>query len=138
MIGLVVASHGGLAAQLLETAKGIVGELPHTAVCSIEPSMSASDFKAHLKDAISQVDGGNGVLVLTDLMGGSPCIQSLSLCHARAIEVVTGANLPMIIKAGSLRHSAADLHALASDIIAYGQRNIGLASDAVRGKMSAA
>jgi PTS system mannose-specific IIA component len=137
MIGLVIASHGQLAAELLATAKQIVGELPQVASCSVEPGASAEDLKKQLSERIKSVDQGEGVIVFADLLGGSPCTQSLSLCQQSRLEVITGVNLPMLIKANSLR-TTTPLHELALQLTQYGQRNITCVTETLRLKSSAA
>jgi len=99
MVGLVVASHGHLADELVATARQIVGEVDRVATLSVEPHSSLEEIRARIKDAVKSVDDGEGVLVFADLIGGSPCTQSLSLCQQARIEVVTGVNLPMLLKA---------------------------------------
>ena len=108
MIGLVVASHGHLAQELLATAEQIVGPLNQTIACSVEPGASPEEIKAGLRESIERVDSGEGVLVFADLIGGTPCTTSLSFCKARALEVLTGVNLPMLLRAVSYRHEALD------------------------------
>jgi PTS system mannose-specific IIA component len=132
MIGIVIAAHGHLAQELASTAAQIVGELPHLSTCSVEPGSSAEQLRGHLSEAVRSVDGGDGVLVLADLLGGSPCTQSLMLCAEKKVEVLTGVNLPMLLKANSLRLALPKLHELARALAQYGQRNITLASDLVR------
>jgi mannose PTS system EIIA component len=137
MVGLVVASHGRLAEELVATARQIVGDLPHIATLSVEPSASAEDIKARMKAAVKSVDEGDGVLVFADLIGGSPCTQSLSLCLQARLEVLTGVNLPMLLKANSLR-SQVPFRELAQQLTQYGQKNITCASELLRAKASAA
>jgi PTS system mannose-specific IIA component len=100
--------------------------------------MSGEELKLQLREAVKSVDDGHGVIVFADLIGGSPCMQSLSLCQQALLEVITGVNLPMLIKANSLRKSDVSLHDLALQLTEYGRRNITCASDAVRAKASAA
>ncbi len=138
MIGLIIASHGRLAEEFLATAKGIVGEVAQVAICEIDAAGGPEAFKRSLREAIQLLDSGQGVLVLADLMGGSPCVQSLTLSSQERIEVVTGMNLPMLIKANTLRQSEADLHALATELVSYGRKHIGCATDAMRARASAA
>lgn len=132
MIGIVIAAHGHLAQELASTAVQIVGELPHVSTCSVEPGLSVEGLRARISEAVKSVDGGDGVLVLADLLGGSPCTQSLMLCRDKKVEVLTGVNLPMLLKANSLRLALPQLHELATALTQYGQRNITLASDVVR------
>jgi PTS system mannose-specific IIA component len=132
MVGLVVASHGHLAQELVATARLIVGEFPHVSTCSVEPGFSPDDIRRHIGDAVKAVDDGEGVIVFADLVGGSPCTQSLSLCRTSRLEVITGVNLPMLLKANTLRTTGVALDELAHQLTLYGQRNITCATDALR------
>lgn len=132
MIGIVIAAHGHLAEELARTAQQIVGALSHVASISVEPNVSVDELRGHIQDAVASVDDGEGVLVLADLLGGSPCNQSLMLCQKGKLEVLTGVNLPMLLKANSLRMAKLPLRELAESLAQYGQRNITLASSAVR------
>jgi PTS system mannose-specific IIA component len=137
MVGLVVASHGRLADELVATARQIVGDLPRVATLSVAPHSSPDEIRARLKSAVKSVDDGEGVLVFADLIGGSPCTQSLSLCQQVRIEVLTGVNLPMLLKANSLRGQVS-LVDLAHQLAQYGQKHITCASDALRDRAPAA
>ena len=132
MIGIVIAAHGRLAEELASTAAQIVGELPHVSTCSVEPGSSLEQLRDHLQQAVNAVEEGDGVLVLADLLGGSPCTQSLMLCVDKKVEVLTGVNLPMLLKANSLRLALPKLRELAQALAQYAQKNITLASDLVR------
>jgi PTS system mannose-specific IIA component len=139
MIGIVVASHGHLAAELVSTAKQIIGDFSQVATCAVVPGTSSDELRAALRRAIASVDSGEGTLIFADLIGGSPCMQSLSLCEDVHIEVVTGVNLPMLIKACSLREAGTrSLVELALELAQYGQRNITCATAALRARVSAA
>ncbi len=132
MVGLVVATHGRLADEMVATAEQIVGKLPSVATCSIEPGTALEDLRAKMKSAIAQVDEGSGVIVLADLFGGTPCKESLMMCQRLNIEVLAGVNLPMLLKANSLRNERLPLQEMASMLAAYGQRNITCASALLR------
>jgi PTS system mannose-specific IIA component len=131
MIGIVVASHGKLADEMVATAAQIVGPLAATTTCSVLPGVSAETLRDDIKTAVHTVDTGEGVLVLTDLFGGSPCTQSLNLCGSCRLEVLSGVNLPMLLKANSLRASL-PLEKLAKTLAEYGQRNITVASELLK------
>ena len=137
MVGLVVASHGHLADELVATAAQIVGPLRRVATLSVDPAASPDEIRASMREAVKSVDDGEGVLVFADLIGGSPCTQSLSLCQQARIEVVTGVNLPMLLKADSLR-SELPLNELAHTLATYGQKNICCASDLLKTRQPAA
>jgi len=134
MIGLVVATHGRLADELVATAEQIVGKLPAVATCSIEPGSAPSDIREKMKSVVSSVDTGDGVIVMADLFGGTPCKESLMLCRSCHIEVLAGVNLPMLIKAHSLRLTTEGmpLPDMAHTLAQHAQRNITCASDLIR------
>jgi PTS system mannose-specific IIA component len=92
--------------------------------------------RAELGEAIRAVDEGEGVLVLTDMFGGTPANLALTFLDER-IEVVTGVNLPMVVKLASTRRDGLDLAATAQLLTGYGQKNITLASDLLRSRASA-
>jgi mannose PTS system EIIA component len=132
MVGLVVATHGQLAQELLRTAAGIVGPLERCEALSIGADTSMEDARARLGEAIRRVDGGKGVIVLTDMFGGTPANLALTFLDDR-LEVVTGVNLPMILRLATSR-SADDLplRGVAEQVAAHGQKNISLASELLR------
>ena len=132
MVGLVIAAHWRLAEELVATAEQIVGPLPMTATCSIEPEASPEEIREQMRRAVAAVDSGDGVLVLADLFGGTPCNQGLTLTRERRVEVLTGINLPMILKANSLRTEPLSLSELAYALTRYGQKNITCASALLR------
>ena len=132
MVGLVIAAHGHLAEELVATAEQIVGTLTLTATCSIEPGASPEVIREQMRRAVSAVDTGDRVLVLADLFGGTPCNQGLTLTREHRLEVLTGVNLPMVLKANSLRAEALTLPELATALTRYGQKNITCASALLR------
>src|SRR3954471_19332023 len=103
MVGLVIATHGRLGEELVATAEQIVGKLPAVATCAIQPGASPAEIRAQMSDAVKSVDSGDGVVIMADLFGGTPCKESLMLCRQNRIEVLAGINLPMLLKASSLR-----------------------------------
>jgi PTS system mannose-specific IIA component len=127
MIGVVLTSHCNLAKEMLCTAELIVGPLAACTVVSMDPDQAVDNLLAQLKEAIKEVDQGKGVLILTDLFGGTPANISLAVLGPR-VEVVCGMNLPMLIKLTGCRerHSLAETAALVKE---YGQRHIALASE---------
>jgi PTS system mannose-specific IIA component len=132
MVGIVVATHGQLAAELLRTAEGIVGPVPGAVAVSVDASTSVEEARARLATAIHKVGAdGEGVLVLTDMFGGTPANLALTFLDEQ-IEVVTGVNLPMLMKLASSRgHGLAAAAELAT---AQGQKNITLASALLRAR----
>jgi len=132
MVGLVIAAHGHLAEELVATAEQIVGTLTLTATCSIEPGASPEVIREQMRRAVSAVDTRDGVLVLAALFRGTPCNQGLTLTREHRLEVLTGVNLPMVLKANSLRAEALTLPELATAMTRYGQKNITCASALLR------
>jgi PTS system mannose-specific IIA component len=132
MVGLVVASHGRLAEELVSTAEQIVGKLPAVATCNIEPGTPVEELRAKMKQAVSRVDEGEGVIILADLFGGTPCKESLMMCQRMNLEVLAGVNLPMLVKANSLRNEQMSLPEMANQLASHGQRNITCASALLR------
>ncbi|MGA9522218.1 MAG: PTS sugar transporter subunit IIA [Myxococcaceae bacterium] len=135
MIGLVVAAHGHLANELVHTAEQIVGKLSNIESVSIEPGAAPEEIQEKLRAAVRRMDDGNGVIVLADLFGGTPCNQSLMLCTQTQsqLEVITGVNLPMLLKAQSLRaDSDMRLTDMAMGLAQYGQKNITCATALLR------
>jgi PTS system mannose-specific IIA component len=133
MVGLVVATHGKLAEELLRTAEGIVGRLEQCEAVSVGSGSSMDDARARLSDAVRRVDAGDGVLVLTDMFGGTPANLALTFLDEK-LEVVTGVNLPMILKLVSARTDGLLLHAVAEVLASHGQKNITLASELLRSR----
>ena len=101
MIGIVVVGHGQVAVELVKAARGIVGEIPRIAAVSVGWSDDVSDATTAVRRALEEV-GGPPALVLTDMFGGTPTNVSLPLL-VEGVEIVTGVNLPMLIKLASVR-----------------------------------
>ena len=128
MVGIVIVTHGDLGTELLRTGEEIVGNLPRIETISIHASEQIEKARKKIETVLQRVDDGNGVLILTDLFGGTPSNLVLSYLEAGRLEVVTGVNLPMLMKLPSVREEC-DLRALADKLAKYGQRNILVASE---------
>lgn len=100
-VGGVIVSHGQLATELLSAAETVVGELNHITAVSIGWHDDVEAAKAEIERAIKQVSSGNGVLVMTDMFGGTPTNISAMFLKDGEVEIVTGVNLPMVIKLAS-------------------------------------
>ena len=131
MVGLVLATHGKLAEELLRTAEGVCGTLEQCRAVSVGASLAMEEARGLLAEAIRAVDSGDGVLVLTDMFGGSPANLALTFLDEK-IEVVTGVNLPMLVKLSTCRSEDAPLLETARMLTGYGQKNITLASELLR------
>lgn len=134
MIGVVVATHGRLAEELLHTSEGIVGPLEQCEAVSVGAGTSMEDARARLGEAVKRVDRGEGVLVLTDMFGGTPANLALTFLDEK-VEVVTGVNLPMLLKLATARSQQLSVQAAAELVAGYGQKNITLASELLRARV---
>ncbi|MAI78670.1 MAG: PTS fructose transporter subunit IIA [Deltaproteobacteria bacterium] len=126
-VGVVIVTHYGVGKEFLQAVRLILPEAPEFPFVSLEPSEPVDRMRARILTAIKEVDQGEGILILTDMFGGTPSNVALSFLTEHRIEVVTGVNLPMLIKLGSLRDEK-PLDELALFIKEYGQRNISVAS----------
>jgi len=132
MIGVVVVTHGQLATELLNAAETIVGELPRFTAVSIGWHEDTEDARSEIADAVARVNGDAGVLVLTDMFGGTPSNLAMTFLGDR-VEVITGVNLPMLIKLANLAEQA-DLLTAEREIREQGRAAIWVASDLLRGE----
>ena len=130
MIGVVVATHGKLAEELIRTAEAVVGKIEQISPVSIVAS--SPDMRGDLKAAIQRVDQGDGVLLLTDIYGGSPTNLCLSFLTERQVEVVTGVNLPMLLQLPGVRGVKGGIAAVAQKLVEAGQKSVANASEALR------
>jgi mannose PTS system EIIA component len=133
MIGVVVVTHGQLATELVNAAETIVGELPRFAAVSIGWHEDTEDARSEIEQAIGRVDGGEGVLILTDMFGGTPSNLAMTFLVAGRVEVITGVNLPMLIKLVNVPKQS-DLLSVARDMREHGRNAIWVASDLLRGE----
>ncbi len=131
MIGVVVVTHGQLATELVNAAEAIIGDLPQFAAVSIGWHDDVDDAREEIRQAITRVQGSSGVLVLTDMFGGTPSNLALTFLEANRVEILTGVNLPILIKLAGLRESS-DLAAVAREIREAGRNAIWVASELLR------
>ncbi|MCH8134083.1 MAG: PTS sugar transporter subunit IIA [Deltaproteobacteria bacterium] len=127
-IGVVIVTHYRLGEEFLHALRLIVPDAPDYESVGVEPGQTADEMRRAIDAALSSADEGQGVLVLTDMFGGSPSNISMSFLDDRRVEVVTGVNLPMLIKLATLRQEK-ELEELASFIKDYGRRNISVARE---------
>jgi PTS system mannose-specific IIA component len=128
MIGALVVSHGQLAQELLAAAEMIVGEISHIQAVSIGWHDDVNDARSDIERRIADVEGGSGVLILTDMFGGTPSNIAFSFHEPGKVDIVTGANLPMIIKIASQKEGET-LESLARSVCEQGRSSIAMASD---------
>jgi PTS system mannose-specific IIA component len=127
-VGGVVISHGRVAAELVAAAEMIVGSLDHITAVSLGWHDDVEQARRTIKEAIDRVNQGRGVLLLTDMFGGTPTNIAATFLDVEPVEVVTGVNLPMIIKLAN-QSPDDDLAAIARKVSEQGQKNIYIASE---------
>jgi PTS system mannose-specific IIA component len=133
MIGSLIVTHGRLAIELLNAAEAIVGEVQNVVAVSIGWHDDVDIARTMVEKAIQRVDTGAGVLILTDMFGGTPTNIASTFLDEGTIEVVTGVNLPMLIKVTQLTEDVA-LSEAARSVRENGQSNIYIASELLSGK----
>ena len=106
MIGLVIVAHGALADEFLNALQYVVGPQRQVATIGLLPTDDLTKRREDILQAVHQVDTGNGVIILTDMFGGTPSNLSISVMNTENIEVIAGVNLPMLIKISALRENA--------------------------------
>jgi PTS system mannose-specific IIA component len=127
-VGVVIVTHYRLGEEFLQALRLIVPNAPGFLAVGIEPTQSVEEMRGSIAQALAKAEQGDGVLVLTDMFGGTPSNISLSFLAEHKVEVVTGLNLPMLIKLATLP-APRPLAELAAFIKSYGQRNISVASE---------
>lgn len=127
MIGGIIVSHGKLAEELLNALTIILGEAPNIESISIGWYDDVEDSKKKINLSLKRVDQKNGVLIFTDMFGGTPSNLSFSFLKENHVDIVTGVNLPMLIKFVSLQRSN-DLKDVARKVVEQGKKNIHLVS----------
>ncbi len=136
MVGIVVVTHGSLGEALLDAVRIVMGELPDRLVAvSIDLTQNVDKLRSKLSSAIASVDENDGILVLTDMFGGTPSNLSYSFLEEGRIEVISGVNLPVLIKALTLRKRKKNLPlpAMAREIEECGKKSISMASGILKG-----
>lgn len=133
MIGILIVSHRQLGEALIDCVEFILDEKPEALnAISIDLRENADDLRKKIESGIKKVNAKNGVLILTDMFGGTPSNLSYSFLEEGQLEVISGVNLPMVIKAVSLRKQK-DLVQLAEQLESFGKKSISLASGILKG-----
>lgn len=135
MIGVLVITHGNLGSELIRAAEQIKGNLNGALHISVGETKGLEELRKEITAAIRKLDTGMGVLILTDLFGGTPSNVSLAFLKEGKVEVVTGVNLPMLLKIPDEREKETDLANFAAQIRDYGKKNIYLASEVLKKKV---
>ena len=133
MIGIVLCSHGRLAQELAGVDEMILGQQQRLEAVGVAPDDGEAAINARLSEAIQEVDDGSGVLLLTDMFGGTPMNLGCRYLDDCRVEVVTGANLAALIKALTGRRDDLSLSELARLAAEYGRKDISVAGELLRG-----
>jgi PTS system mannose-specific IIA component len=128
MFGTLITTHGNLGDELIKSAELIKGPLEDIMHICIDQTKDVEELKKEISNAIKKLDKGKGVLILTDLFGGTPSNISLSFMKEGKVEVLTGVNLPMMLKLSDAKENMT-LREFAALVKSYGEKNIMLASE---------
>ena len=114
MIGMVLVTHGRLADELVAALEHVVGPQPNVSTVCIGPEDDMEQRRRDILESVGKVDDGAGVVVLTDMFGGTPSNLAISIMDKAKVEVIAGVNLPMLIKLASVHHHETLADAVAS------------------------
>jgi len=133
MVGILIVSHGRLAEALISSVQFLVGNLQKIRGVSIWPKDKGKEVKDRIRNGIKEVNDGDGVVILTDVLGGTPTNLSLSFLENEKVEVVTGVNMPMLLTLSSYRKGRS-LREIGKLVKKSGRRGIILAKELLRSR----
>jgi PTS system mannose-specific IIA component len=128
MVGVVLVTHPQLGEEFVRSAEMICGKMVRVLPVSIDTRKEVEELRRGIAEAVKKVDDGDGVLILTDMFGGTPSNMSLAFLQEGKVEVLSGLNLPMMIKLSNCREGRS-LNELAKLVKEAGQKSINLASE---------
>jgi PTS system mannose-specific IIA component len=129
MVGMVVIGHGRLGEEMVQALQDVLGPVEGVAAVSTAATETPAQIRARIRAAVERVDQGQGVIILTDMLGDTATNQSVSVAREIGCEVVAGVNMPILIKLTTARDDR-DARALAQFIKRYGQEHIFWATEA--------
>lgn len=135
MIGILIVTHHEFGEKLLQAAEGILGKQDKCISLSVDFSKELDNILEDIQNKIEDIDDGQGVIVLTDMFGGTPSNLTLSLLGSGNLEVITGANLPMLLKIMSVRNDLS-LEKLALEAKSAGRQGILVAGEVLKRKIA--
>ena len=112
MIGLIIVTHGNLAREFVAALEHVVGPQQQIAAISIAPNDDMEERRDAIIAAVKKVESGDGVIILTDMFGGTPSNLAISVMDSGSVEVIAGVNLPMLVKLARVREEVALIDAL--------------------------
>jgi PTS system mannose-specific IIA component len=134
MIGTLILTHGGAARELLAAAQKIAGSLPGFEALCLDWNEPLEDLKGEVRAAVERLDQGQGVLILTDMFGSTPCNVASSFLAEGRVEILSGVNLPMVMRLACQPRQEGNLKELARWLQAKTQKSVCLASELLSGK----
>ncbi|HUJ13206.1 MAG TPA: hypothetical protein VL284_05375 [Thermoanaerobaculia bacterium] len=138
MIGALIVTHGRLANELLTAAQKIEAKVGTMEAVPLEWTDSVDEAREKIRAALERMPEVDGVIIFTDMFGGTPSNISLSFLDKGRVEVITGVNLPMIVKFATMQEGAQDVSVLAHTIVEKGSKAIRVASDLLSAERRAA
>jgi len=132
MIGIVVVSHGNLAQELVAATEHVVGEQRRFKAICIEVEDDIEARREQIREVARSVDDGSGVVILTDMFGGTPSNLAISVMNAGQVEVLAGVTLPMLIKLAEIRSDGLSLGEAVQTAAEAGRKYINIASELLR------
>jgi PTS system mannose-specific IIA component len=138
MIGVLLVTHGKLAEELRSAARTIQPEFSRIVAVALEWNQTGEDARERIAQGLAEADSGEGAVILTDMFGGTPTNLTLSFLKKDRVEIVTGVNLPMVLKCAALQASGKTLTEVAHLARDRGQRSISVASDLLADEESGA
>ncbi len=129
MIGLVIVGHGDYPDALLHAAESVLSGTTQMKALSLGPDADPAGFTEKIEKAVMEVEAGEGVIVMTDMMGGAPTNAALAMLNHPGVEVVTGVNLPMLLKLSFIKGKT--VSEAARFLVEYGRRNLAQPSEMI-------
>ncbi len=129
MIGLVIVGHGDYPDALLSAAESVLSGATQMKALSLRPDANPAGFTEKIEKAVMEVDAGEGVIIMTDMMGGAPTNAALAMLNHPGVEVVTGVNLPMLLKLSFIKGKT--VSEAARFLVEYGRRNLAQPSEMI-------
>ncbi len=133
MIGIVIVSHCNIGSEMIGATCRIIPEAKHMNAVAVESNDPPESIRQQISNAVQKVDQGDGILILTDMFGGTPSNICMTFLQPEKVEIISGFNMPMLIKLANLEEDA-DFMETVHFIKKYGQRNIVIASEVLAGK----
>lgn len=134
MVGIIVVTHGNIGVELVKAVKHVLPESTSFRAVAVTANEAPQVICQNIRKALDELSSTQGALLLTDLFGGTPCNACLTFIKKDEVEVIAGANLPMLVKLAYLQQDKKTIHELMHFIQDYGKKSIVIASEVLEGK----